>query len=240
MKHKKSLKHCNRSSRVFAPTHINSKGVIDYKLPLCDLMDSVFSKKSFNTSVIRETLDINQYYYRYDFDGKNIIVSKSFIDPDSLELSLIETYKGNTLEKELSNDSLVLVLYKGNKKVTDTVSYKKDLNLNADMVIEVGSYFYRLPLCEFIDNTIKKTEDDLKIICFGFEGDMYYITLEFDGKDINYTKYSVKNSKLDEIEKAVGNRLVKEFTGYNNILLSLYDDTTLIKDILPYSTKFLT
>lgn len=240
MKHKKYSKHRNRSSRIFAPTHINSKGVIDYKLPLCDLMDSVLSKKPFNTSVIMETLDGNQYYYEYNFDGKNIFVSKSLITPDSPELKLIETFKGNNLKKELSNDLIVLVLYKDNKKVIDTISYRKDLNLNADMVIEVYNYFYRLPLCEFIDNTIRKNPDVLKIIYFGFEGDMYYITLEFDGKNINYIKYSVKNSKLDEIEKAVGNRLVKEFTGYNNILLSLYDDTTRIKDILAYSTKFLT
>ena len=134
MKDRKASKYHSRSSRVFAPVHINSKGVIDYKLPLCDLMDSILSKKSFNTSVITD------------------------------------------------------------KKVTDTISYKKDLGLNVDMVIEVGSYFYRLPLCEFIDNIIRKTPDILNFIYFGFEGDMYYITLEFDGKDINYIKYSVNNS----------------------------------------------
>ena len=107
------------------------------------------------------------------------------------------------------------------------------------MIIEVGSYFYRLPLCEFMDNIIRKTPDILKFIYFGFEGDMYYITLEFDGKDINYIKYSVNNSKLDEIEKAIGNRLVKEFSGHNNIILSLYDDNTRVKDIVAYSSKFL-
>lgn len=239
MKYKKYSKHRNRSSRIFAPTHINSEGVIDYKLPLCDLMDSVLSKKPFNTSVIMETLDGNQYYYEYNFDGKNIFVYKSLVINEFPGLKLIEKYKGNSLKKEFNNGVFNFVLYKDNTKVIDTISYQKDLNLNADMVIEVYNYFYRLPLCEFIDNTIRKTPDVLKIIYFGFEGDMYYITLEFDGKDINYTKYSVKNSKLDEIEKAVGNRLVKKFTGYNNILLSLYDDTTHIKDILAYSTKFL-
>ena len=106
-------------------------------------MDSILSKKSFNTSVITETLDGNQYYYDYDFDGKNIIVSKSQIINDSPGLKLIERYKGNYLEKELYNDLVVLVLYKDNKKVTDTISYKKDLGLNVDMVIEVGSYFYK-------------------------------------------------------------------------------------------------
>ena len=60
-----------------------------------------------------------------------------------------------------------------------------------------------------------------------------------DGKDINYIKYSVNNSKLDEIEKAIGNRLVKEFSGHNNIILSLYDDNTCVKDIVAYSSKFL-
>ncbi|ELC8442485.1 hypothetical protein QYB59_001509 [Clostridium perfringens] len=238
MKYKKLSKYRNRNARIFAPTHINSDGVIDYKLPLCDFMDSVLSKKKFNTGVITETLNGNQYYYQYDFDGKDIVVSKSLINPDSPELNLIETYEGNNLKKELSKESLVLVLYKDNKKVTDTISYKKDLNLNADMVIEFGSDFYRLPLCEFTDNTIRKNLDVLKIIYFEFEGDMYYITLEFDGKNINYTKYSVINSKLNEIEKAVGTRLVKVFTGNNNILLSLYDDTTRIKEILAYSTKF--
>ena len=48
MKDRKASKYHSRSSRVFAPVHINSKGVIDYKLPLCDLMDSILSKKSFN------------------------------------------------------------------------------------------------------------------------------------------------------------------------------------------------
>ena len=99
MKDRKASKYHSRSSRVFAPVHINSKGVIDYKLPLCDLMDSILSKKSFNTSVITETLDGNQYYYDYDFDGKNIIVSKSQIINDSPGLKLIERYKGNYLEK---------------------------------------------------------------------------------------------------------------------------------------------
>ncbi|MBO3418606.1 hypothetical protein [Clostridium perfringens] len=239
MKDRKASKYHSRSSRVFAPVHINSKGVIDYKLPLCDLMYSILSKKSFNTSVITETLDGNQYYYDYDFDGKNIIVSKSQIIKDSPGLKLIERYKGNYLGKELYNDSIVLVLYKDDKKVTETISYKKDLGLNVDMVIEVGSYFYKLPLCEFMDNIIRKTPDILKFIYFGFEGDMYYITLEFDGKDINYIKYSVNNSKLDEIEKAIGNRLVKEFSGHNNIILSLYDDNTRVKDIVAYSSKFL-
>ena len=132
MKDRKASKYHSRSSRVFAPVHINSKGVIDYKLPLCDLMDSILSKKSFNTSVITETLDGNQYYYDYDFDGKNIIVSKSQIINDSPGLKLIERYKGNYLEKELYNDLVVLVLYKDDKKVTDTISYKKDLGLNVD------------------------------------------------------------------------------------------------------------
>ncbi|WP_415321463.1 hypothetical protein [Clostridium perfringens] len=127
MKGRKSSKYNNRSSRVFAPVHINSKGVIDYKLPLCDLMDRILSKKRFNTSVITETLDGNQYYYDYNLDGK----------------------------------------------------------------------------------------------------------------DINYTKYSVNNSKLDEIEKAIGNRLVKESSDHNNIIFSLYDDNTRIKDIVAYSSKFL-
>ena len=168
MKHKKCSKNKNRNTRIFAPTHINSNGVIDYKLPLCDLIDSVLTKKKFNTSVIMETLDGNQYYYQYDFDGKNIVVSKSLITPDSPELKFIETFKGNNFKKELSNNSIVLVLYKDNNKVTDTISYRKDLNLNADMVIEVYNYFYRLPLCEFIDNTMTKTPDVLKIIYFGF------------------------------------------------------------------------
>lgn len=101
MKGRKSSKYNNRSSRVFAPVHINSKGVIDYKLPLCDLMDRILSKKRFNTSVITETLDGNQYYYDYNFDGKNIIVSKSQIINDSPGLKLIETYKGESLRKRI-------------------------------------------------------------------------------------------------------------------------------------------
>ncbi|MGG5460915.1 hypothetical protein [Clostridium sp. B9] len=239
MKHRKYSKHKKRDMRIYSPTHINSGGVIDYKLPICDFMDNVLSKKPYSISVLTENSDGTKYYYEYDFDGKNIIVSKSLVPTDSPELKLIEKYKGNVIKKEFLNDSIVWSLYKNEEKVADTVSYKSDLNLDADMIIEFGSYFYRLPLCEFMDNILTKTPDKLKIIFFGFEGDMYYITLNFDGEYISYTKYIISNAKLKEIEKYTGNRLVKEFTDGNSIRLNLYDDDSLITTILAYSNKYL-
>lgn len=122
MKHRKYSKHKKRDMRIYSPTHINSGGVIDYKLPICDFMDNVLSKKPYSISVLTENSDGTKYYYEYDFDGEYISYTKYIIS--NAKLKEIEKYTGNRLVKEFTDgNSIRLNLYDDDSLITTILAY---------------------------------------------------------------------------------------------------------------------
>lgn len=123
MKHKEHKRYKKiKGFRIRVDSIIDSVGVIDDKLPVCEFMDRILYKTPSTLVVMTFDLHGEPYINQFDFDGNIIKFTKSKIEKDGLKL--ISESSGNSLVKQKDMEFIRFNLYNDNKFISKTISYK--------------------------------------------------------------------------------------------------------------------
>lgn len=100
---------------------IDSVGVIDNKLPVCNFFDTVLLGKPYAINVIVFTIEGEPQIRMLEYDGK--IISYT-LDATKTSLGFIKNYTGNSFVKQKRGAQIYYDLYQNNQLITTLLSYR--------------------------------------------------------------------------------------------------------------------
>jgi len=99
---------------------------------------------------------------------------------------------------------------------------------DADVIIPYRKINNKLPVCNFMDNILRKIPSDLKILTYSVEGEPIFKHIMYDGKSIKYVI-----NDLNSYNEYFGNKIVKSAI-HDAIYYNLYNNDELIKTMFGY------
>lgn len=100
---------------------IDSVGVIDNKLPICNFFDNVLLYKSDSINILVFTIEGEPEIRMLTFDGSEINYT---LDASKTSLEFIKKYSGNNFVKQRYGVQIHYDLYKDNKFIVNLLSYR--------------------------------------------------------------------------------------------------------------------
>ncbi|MBY6932356.1 DUF4362 domain-containing protein [Clostridium botulinum] len=109
------------SKRLTIDSTIDSIGVVDNKLPICNFFDSVLLEKPYSINILVYTIEGEPEFRTLTFDGKQIDYK---MDATKTSLGFIKNYSGNKYIKKRDGSQISYDLYQDNKFITTLLSYR--------------------------------------------------------------------------------------------------------------------